>query len=136
MINRINTGGRYIEVKGGDTGPYIFKTHHNNSKMQGDMYYDIDAQLIKVFNGSDWLPLTGPTVTIDLSYEAQSLLDWARNKRMEEEELERLAKEHPAINDLANKVKLYQDQIKMVKTLIKKDHEWVTAEAEQAQSAP
>lgn len=136
MIHRINTAGRYIEVKGGDTSTYVSKTYNSNSKMQGDMYYDIDTQSIKVFNGSDWQPLVGPTVTIDLSYEAQSLLDWARKKRMEEEELERLAKEHPAINDLANKVKLYQDQIKMVKTLIKKDHEWVTTEAEQAQSAP
>lgn len=117
MLNGINTGGRYITVTGGGS-TYVNKSYNSNAKMTGDMMYDIDAQCIKVFDGTSWQTLAGSVATIDLSYEAQSLLDWAARKRNEEALLEKQAQEHPTIKDLVDQIKQKQEQIKMVQTLI------------------
>lgn len=119
MLNGINTGGRYITVTGGDSVTYVNKSYNSNAKMQGDMIYDFDSQCVKVFDGNSWQSIVGSMATIDLSYEAQSLLDWAQKKRMEEQELAKLAQEHPTIKDLVDQINIKKDQIKMVQTLIK-----------------
>ena len=117
MLNGINTGGRYITVTGGSPS-YISKSYNSDSRMQGDMMYDIQTQCIKVFDGSSWQTLAGSIATVDLSYEAQSLLDWAREKKNEEMLLEKQAQENPAIKDLVDQIKQKQNQIKMVQTLL------------------
>lgn len=121
MLNGINTGGRYITVTGGNAAPFINKCYSSNVMMQGDMRYDIDSQCIKVFDGNAWQTLYGSMATVDLSYEAQSLLDWAREKKNEEMLLAKQAQEHPTIKSLVDEIKNKQEQIKMVQTLIKKE---------------
>ena len=118
MLNRINTGGRYITVTGGDSTTYVSKSYTSNTFMQGDMRYDLESQCIKVWDGQNWQAIVGSNATIDLSYEAQSLLDWASKKRLEEQLLEKQAQESPAIKDLVDQIKLKQEQIKMVQTLL------------------
>lgn len=86
--------------------------------MQGDMRYDLDSQCIKVYDGNSWVSMVGGIATIELTYEAESLLNWARDKREEERLLEKQAQEHPAIKDLVEQIKQKQEQIKMVQTLI------------------
>jgi hypothetical protein len=71
----------------------------------------------------NWINIPNDTVSIDLSYESKMALEWARRKRREELELEELAKTSPAVNDLANQIKEKQNQLEMVKTLLKKDKE-------------
>ena len=93
MLNGINTSGRYLQVTGGTSSTYINKSYNSNAKMVGDMMYDTDSQCIKVFDGSSWQQLYGGHATVDLTYEAQSLLDWARKKRDEEMLLEKQAQE-------------------------------------------
>ena len=110
MLNGINTGGRYITVTGGGS-TYVNKTYNSNAKMTGDMMYDIDAQCIKVFDGTNWQTLAGGVATVDLSYEAQTLLDWAARKKNEEMLLEKQAQESPVIKDLVDQIKQKQDQI-------------------------
>lgn len=121
MLNGINTGGRYITVSGGNSTAYVAKSHSHNSFMQGDMRYDFDSQCMKVFDGQSWQMMVSGVATVDLSYEAQTLLDWARQKKDEEMLLAKQAQENPAIRDLVNQIKDKQDQIKMVQTLIKKE---------------
>jgi hypothetical protein len=119
MLYGINTGGRYLQVTGGSSPTYINKSYSSNAKMVGDMMYDVDSQCIKVFDGSSWQSLVGSVATVELTYEAQSLLDWARKKKDEDMLLEKQAQENPAIKDLVEQIKLKQEQIKMVQTLIK-----------------
>ena len=78
-----------------------------------------DIKNTEVFDGNNWVILNMSTPSIGLNSDAESLLDWAREKRNEELELETLAKEHPSINDLVNDIKNKKDQIKMITTLIK-----------------
>lgn len=118
MLNGINTSGRYLQVTGGTSSTYINKNYNPNAKMVGDMMYDVDSQCMKVFDGSSWQPLMGSYATVELTYEAQTLLDWARKKKDEEMLLEKQAQESPAIKDLVDQIKQKQEQIKMVQTLI------------------
>ena len=118
MLNGINTSGRYLQVTGGSPSTYVNKNYSSNGFMQGDMRYDLDSQCIKVYDGSSWVSLVSGNATIELSYEAQTLLDWARKKKDEEMLLEKQAEENPAIKDLVEQIKQKQEQIKMVQTLI------------------
>lgn len=118
MLNGINTSGRYLQVTGGSSSTYVSKNHSSNNFMTGDMRYDFDSQSMKVFDGQYWQSIISNTATVELTYEAESLLNWARQKKDEEMLLEKLAQEHPTIKDLVDQIKQKQDQIKMVQTLI------------------
>lgn len=118
MLNGINTGGRYITVSGGNSTAYVAKSHNHNSFMQGDMRYDFDSQCMKVFDGQSWQMIVSGVATVDLSYEAQTLLDWARQKKDEEAILNKMSQEHPTIKSLVDEIKQKQEQIKMVQTLL------------------
>lgn len=118
MLKGLNTSGRYLQVMGGTSSTYINKSYNSNSNMQGSMMYDLESQCIKVFDGSSWQTLIGSHATVELTYEAQSLLDWAAKKKNEEMLLEKQAQESPAIKDLVDQIKQKQEQIKMVQTLL------------------
>jgi hypothetical protein len=124
MLNGINTSGRYITVTGGNSSPYISKNYNTNTFMQGDIRYDFDSHCLKVWDGSTWISMVGSTATVELSHEAQSLLDWAAKKKNEEMLLDKQAQESPAIKDLVDQIKQKQDQIKMVQTLLRKENQW------------
>jgi hypothetical protein len=74
-----------------------------------------------VYDGSTWIILSAHHANINLSDEAVSLLEWARKKRNEELERERLAETSPAIKDLVNQIKDKEEQIKIVQTLLKEE---------------
>jgi hypothetical protein len=85
----------------------------------GNMRYNTSSQNMEVFDGNNWVMLNMSIPSIGLSTDAESLLDWAREKRNEELELQSLAQEHPSIKDLVNDIENKKDQIKMIRTLIK-----------------
>lgn len=118
MISNLATVGKYLHVTGGG-GTHISRSYNSNAKMVGDMMYDVDSQCIKVYDGSSWVTLLSPPVTVGLTGEAESLLDWAKQKRIEEWERERLAETNPAVKDLVNQIKEKEEQIKMVTALLK-----------------
>lgn len=120
MINTI-TGGRGITVTtSGST--YVAKSYNSSSThMLGQMMYDVDSQTMKVYDGSNWQSLYAGSSTVTLDTDTVSLLEWARMKRSEEQELERLAETNVAIKDLVNQIKEKQEQLKVVQTLIKKE---------------
>ena len=118
MLKGINTSGRYLQVSGGNFNTHVSKSYNSNTHSTGDMRYDLDDQSMKVFDGTSWQTLHGGYATVEMTPDAESLLDWARKKRQEEMLLEKQAQEHPAIKDLVDQIKLKQEQIKMVQTLI------------------
>jgi hypothetical protein len=67
--------------------------------------------------------------SVNLTPDAEKLLDWAKKKMQEEQELTELAVENPAIADLVNQITEKKNQIKMVQTLIKKNDESVEMQA-------
>lgn len=61
----------------------------------------------------------GENASISLSSEGEAIIAWARTKMMEEQRLERLAKENPSVADAVQAVKLAEEQLKMVVALVK-----------------
>jgi hypothetical protein len=120
MLKGINTGGRYVEVTGGSASTYVNRSYNSSAHNQGQMMYDLDAQCIKVFDGQNWLVLSGGHATVGLTYEAQSLLDWVRIKKDEEHLRSKLIEEHPQLKQASEDLKQQQDNFELLVTLAKK----------------
>jgi hypothetical protein len=119
MIKTINGGGRYISVTGSPGSTYV----NNYSGMQGvgNMRYNTSSQNIEVYDGSNWIQMQTGYASVAMTPEAESLLDWAKQKRNEEFESEQLAKSNPTIADLLAQKNKIDEQISIVKTLIKSE---------------
>ena len=117
MIGSIYSNSPSVQVTGGTVSTYI--NGYSGAQCVGNMRYNTTSQKTEVFDGNNWIPLNMGTVSVGLSQEVETLLDWARKKRAEEWETERLAESNPTIKDLVNQIKEKQDQIKMVQTLLK-----------------
>jgi len=117
MIKGIAQSGRYTVVSVGNSIPYI-STNMNNP-MQGLLR--ISGSDIQVFDGTSWITMNSSYASVGLTNDAESLLDWARQKRKEELELAALAETNAAVKDLMDSIKQKQDQLEMVKILIKKE---------------
>ena len=118
MIGTIQTTGKYTAVTGGPSGNYV-----NNSGLMsvGQLQFNTNTQQMELYNGTGWQVLNLGHYYVGLNEQAEHILDWARNKMREEQELDRLAKENVAIQDLLKQIDEKKDQIKMVQTLIRKE---------------
>jgi len=117
-----------VTVSAGNTSlPYI--SPNANNPVQGMIR--IHNTDLEVFNGTGWQSLPSSYATVSMDQDIIEIIKWAKTKRSEELELEHLAKENVAIQDLVNQIKEKKDQIKMVHILTKKESEksieWATA---------
>ena len=135
MIKGLNQTGKYMNVTGSHAATYlnIPPYTYQNNPLVGSVRYS-SSNDIEVYDGMTWRTITGSLANVGLSTEAENILDWARRKMMEEADLDRLARDNPAINDLVNQINEKKNQIEMVKALIKKDKN--VDEEPQAYQAP
>ena len=118
MIGHISQTGKYIAVTGGPGSNYV----NNSGYMSvGQLQYNTNNQRLEIYNGTNWQQLNLGQYYVGLNPDAETIIDWARTKMYEERELEQLAKENVAIQDLVNQINEKKDQIKMVQTLIRKE---------------
>jgi len=89
-------GDQGITVSGGDTSvPYIYPNTTN--PMTGMMrVWGTDTQ---VFDGSGWLNMNSSYATASLGPELQVLLNWARRKMIQEQDLQSLMEKYPGLKD-------------------------------------
>ena len=120
MIKTISTNSPFITVSGGNPGS-TYIGNYSNAAGVGNMRYNPNNQNIEVYDGSTWIILSAHHANISLSDETVSLLEWARKKRDEELEIERLAQTNSTIKDLVTQLKEKQEQIHVVKTLLKEE---------------
>jgi hypothetical protein len=112
------TGTCGVTVSGGNTAlPYI--SPNSNNPIQGMLR--VNSSELEVFNGTGWQQLPSSYATVTLDQDILDVIMWARKKRDEELEIEQLAKNNIAINDLLSQIKEKQHQAKMIATLIKKE---------------
>jgi hypothetical protein len=95
MIKNITASGRYVQVSGGTASTYV--NGFSGAQGVGNMRYNTSNQSMEVFDGSNWIMLNMDYATVSLNGEAESLLDWARQKRNEELAWESLAKDNQAV---------------------------------------
>lgn len=116
MIKSISATGRYMQVTGGASSTYI--NNYSGALGVGDVRYNTTNQNLEVYDGNNWVQIQTGYTSVGLNAEAESLLDWARQKRNEELQIQTLAKSNVAIKDLLEQRKTIDDQISMVKTLV------------------
>ncbi len=119
MIKSLYSTSPFITVTGGT--PQNTYIGHSNGLCVGNMRYNPNGNNIEVFDGSSWIIMYSNTASVDLSGEAVSLLEWARKKRNEELERERLAETNSTIRDLMDQIKQKEEQLSIVLTLIKEE---------------
>jgi hypothetical protein len=95
MIGSVYPTGRYVQVSGGTTSTYV--NGYSGSQGVGNMRYNTSNQRMEVFDGTNWVQLNLGSASVGLNSEAESLLDWARDKRNEELAWQSLAKENKAV---------------------------------------
>ena len=86
--------GTGLTVSGGSTS-YPYVPMNNNNPIQGMIR--INGQDMQVFDGSTWQTMYGSISTVEFTGEVQSILDWARRKKAEEEQLDELCKKYPGL---------------------------------------
>ena len=105
MIKGIMAVGKYLGISGGsDSGTYM--NHHTGLQGIGNVRYNTVSQVFEVYDGTTWIQIGMAHAQIGLTAEAESILDWARHKRAEEERIMKLAEEHPGIRDLQQKLEV------------------------------
>ena len=102
MIKSITSLSRYIHVSKNHPGTYI--NHYTGAQGIGNMRFNTADQRIEIWDGNIWKELDMQYVSVGLDQEAVELLDWARDKRQQDERLKKLAKQHPGIQDLQQKL--------------------------------
>ncbi len=95
MINNVMASGRYVQVSGGTSSTYV--NGYSGLQGVGNMRYNTSNQHMEVFDGNNWVMLNMGSVSVGLNGEAESLLDWAREKRMEELKWKELAEKNQAV---------------------------------------
>lgn len=118
MIKNITGSGKYLTVAGA-AGPTYVNNYNSGAQGVGNMRYNTSTQNIEIYDGTNWIQMQTGYATVSMTPEAESLLDWARQKRAEETERENLARNNPAVKDLLTQIKEKEDQLKMVTTLLK-----------------
>jgi hypothetical protein len=118
MIKGLQGIGR-LTVQGGNVSlPYI--SPNANNPLQGMIR--INNTDFEVFNGTGWQSLHSSYATVSLDQETQDLLQWAREQRNKQKELEEWAKTHPTLQASLEDLKLAQLKLDLV-TILSREEE-------------
>lgn len=99
------------------SGQFINVTHNgqtyynNTSQPAAGMLRYHSGGRVEVYDGNSWLTCSG-SANINLSPDAERALTWAIQKQREEQELEKLSKEHPAIQAAVENLRRAEEQLK------------------------
>ena len=101
MIKSIAPMGRYMQTTGGSPmTPYISP----GAQGAGQVRYNTNSSNMEVWDGMSWKEISNNYVSVGLTNEAETLLDWARSKRDEDIKFQALLASHPGIRDLKEKL--------------------------------
>jgi len=105
MIKHIHARGRYMQVIGGSASTYIMN-NHSGAHGVGNIRFNTNTQQLEVYDGNNWTFLNMPDATVGLNDEAESLLDWARERRNEEIMWKERMKHHPGLQEAYERLEI------------------------------
>jgi hypothetical protein len=109
MIKGIAQSGRYTTVSNGNASTYV--NSYSGQQGVGNMRFNTSTQNMEVFDGSNWVMLNMSYASVGLTPDAESLLDWAKEKRSEELAWESLAKDNEAVKIALNNLEKAKQQL-------------------------
>jgi hypothetical protein len=123
MIKGIAHTGRYLQVTGGSPiNPYI----PPGGQSAGMVRYNTNMNIMEIYDGQSWKELSTSYASVGLTSEAESLLDWARNKMAEELKYKALANEHPAVKIALENLERAKQQLDAT-IILSKEHDTTTS---------
>jgi hypothetical protein len=132
MIKGINTGGRYLQVQGGmPSSTYV--NNYSGAAGVGNMRYNPSNNNVEVYDGNNWQQLQTSYATVQMTPDAESLLDWARQERDKQWRRESLIKSNPALKKAWEAIKRAEDNFDLLEKFVENDS---NAESEQVQASP
>lgn len=102
-------------VTGHITGSALPYFAHPSPAPAGMVRYNGSSQWLEVYDGVAWHPIN-QGICVDLSPEVQETLRWAQKRRAEDEELDRLCRDHPG-------VQAAREQLEIMRRLAKSESE-------------
>ncbi len=131
MIKGINPSGKYMQVQGGTVSNYV--NNYSGAQGVGNVRFNTSNQNMEVFDGNNWQQLQMAYTTVGLNYEAESLLDWARQERDRQSMREQLIKNNPALQKAYEAIKRAEANFDIIEKFVEHDN---NAESEQVQASP
>lgn len=89
-----------MQASGSPINPYISP----GAQGAGQVRYNTNSNNMEVWDGMCWKEINNNYASIGLTSEAETLLDWARDKRNEDARFKALMELHPGIRDLKEKL--------------------------------
>jgi hypothetical protein len=114
MIKNIMPG-KGIEV---DSPPPSWPYFQISQPSAGSLRYNGSTQNFEIYDGYSWLSLPTSFATVSLSAEAQTQLEWVKNKIEEEEKVKRLAEQYSALADAKRAMDLAKEQFDILTILV------------------
>lgn len=94
MIKNLASSSTYLTVSG-----YHPTSIYNNGQLNvGQIRFNPNSQNMEVFDGNMW-QVVSQSVTVGLSWDADSAIRWAIEKEKEEKSLKARMEKHPALKD-------------------------------------
>lgn len=129
MIKGINSSGRYVKVtSGGSSDPYISP----GSVGAGMLRWNSNMNTMEVNDGNSWKSFNMSYATVELTPEAEDLLEWARKERDRQRTRENAVRKNPALQKAYDAIKRAEENFDLLETIAKehdKDHGEVMAES-------
>jgi hypothetical protein len=123
MIKGINSSSRYITISGGSpSNTYISP----GSVGAGMIRWNPNMNCMEVSDGNMWKTLDMSYAAIELTPDAESLLEWARKKRSEETTLHALAEKNSAVKIALDNLEQAKQQLEITAHLAR-EHEQTTS---------
>jgi organic radical activating enzyme len=94
MIKGINSSSQYITIQGGNPMQNYFSP---GAQGAGQMRYNTNSNNVEVWDGVTWKEMLTSYASVDLSHEAQSLLQWARQTRDKELARDARIRDNPSL---------------------------------------
>jgi hypothetical protein len=122
MIKGINTASQYITVQGGQPSS-TYVNNYSGGQGVGNMRYNTSTQNVEVYDGSTWIQLSMSYATVDLSYDAQQLLEWARKEQRRQMERESRIKENPALQKAYEAIQRAEENFELIYKFVEHDND-------------
>ena len=124
MIKGINSAGRYINVSGGSpSSTYISP----GSAGAGMMRYNPNMNCIEVNDGNSWIQLQSSYATVELTSDAESLLEWARKERDKQLTREQRIQNNPALKKAYEAIERAEANYEILDKLVGEDGNHIPA---------
>ena len=121
MIKGINSSSQYITVHGGSPGS-TYVNNYSGGQGVGNVRYNTSNQSMEVYDGNGWQMLTMGYATVDLSYDAQQLLEWARKERDNQLKREQLIKDNPALQKAFEAIQRAEANFDLIEKFVENDN--------------